>query len=195
MHLLRHYASLSRLILLVPAGLMVLAACTNDPALVREVNRDKELPVEWAEDVTLLYSDNGVMKVFLHTPVLEKYAGTRERYTLMPKGIHAIFYDSAMTPRSGIEAGYAIEYPDRRTVEARYNIRVINETGDTLFTESLLWERNRQLISTNAPIRIVTHEGEVIYGENGMEADERFTRWRIRNVKESTLIFKEHEDQ
>jgi hypothetical protein len=129
----------------------------------------------------------------MHASRLEKYVSSTERYTLMPKGIHAVFYDSAMTPRSSIEAGYAIEHPDRRTVEARHNIRVVNETGDTLFTESLLWERNKQLISTKAPVRIVTHENEVIYGENGMESDERFTKWRIRNVKESTLILKEEE--
>jgi LPS export ABC transporter protein LptC len=175
-------------------GVLMLFSCTNDPNDVKAVSRAKELPVEWADDVTMLYSDQGMTKVYLHAPRLEKYAGGKERYTLMPQGIHAVFYDSAMSPRSSIAAGYAVEYPDRRTVEARSNIRVVNETGDTLYTESLLWERSRQLISTNAPVRIVTHENEVIYGENGMESDERFTKWRIRNVKESVLFLKESDD-
>jgi len=180
--------------IMILLSILVLFSCTNDPDEVRAVARDRELPVEWADDVTMLYSDHGMMKVFMHTARLEKYAGGKERYTLMPQGIHAVFYDSAMSPRSSIEAGYAVEYPDRRTVEARNNIRVVNETGDTLYTESLLWERSKQLISTHAPVRIVTHENQVIYGENGMESDERFTKWRIRNVKESILLFKENQD-
>jgi LPS export ABC transporter protein LptC len=175
--------------------LMVLAACTNDPEEVKAATQNKELPIEWAEDVTIHYSDNGVQKVFMHAPKLERYRQQGEMYTLMPEGVKAIFYDSAATERSSIVAGYGAEYPGKRTVEVKHNVRVINETGDTLFTESLTWDRTRQIIHTITPVRIVTHENEVIYGENGMEADERFTRWRIRNVRESSLIIRESSDE
>jgi LPS export ABC transporter protein LptC len=174
---------------------VILFSCVNDPADVRSVKQDLQLPVEWADDVEMIYSESGNMKVVITTPRLEKYAGGRERYTLMPEGILAVFYDSLMNERSSIKAGYAVEYPDRRTVEARYAVQVINETGDTLNTESLTWDRNQQKIHTNAAVRIITHENEVIYGINGMEADERFTRWRIKNIRESSLIIRESEDQ
>lgn len=177
------------------ALVVVLSYCTNDPEEVKAVSKNKNLPVEWADDVTILYSDRGVIRGFMHAPRLEKYAGDQEKYTVMPEGIKAVFYDSAMNERSSINAGYAIEYPDRRIVEARYHIKVINETNDTLFTESLTWNRNLRLLSTNSAVRIITHENEVIYGENGMEADERFKRWRIKNVKESSLIIREDSDE
>lgn len=173
---------------------VMLFSCVNDPEEVKAVSQGKNLPAEWADDVEMLYSEWGMMKVYLTAPRLEKYTGDRERYTLMPKGLKAVFYDSLMTERSSIKAGYAVEYPDRRTVEARYHVQVVNEKGDTLNTESLTWDRTKKLIYTNASVRIITHEHEIIYGENGMEADERFTRWRIRNVKESTLLLKEDED-
>jgi len=176
-------------------GMMVLSACTNNPEDVKAATQNKELPVEWAEDVTIHYSDNGVQKVYMHAPKLERYRQQGELYTLMPEGIKAIFFDSAATERSSIVAGYGAEYPGKRTVEVKHNVRVINETGDTLFTESLTWDRTRQIIHTISPVRIVTHENEIIYGENGMEADERFTRWRIRNVRESSLIIRESADE
>ncbi|MFO7722802.1 MAG: LPS export ABC transporter periplasmic protein LptC [Bacteroidales bacterium] len=181
--------------IIVIAMTVMLFSCVNDPEDVKAVKQNQELPVEWAEDVEMIYSESGNQKVLMMTPRLEKYAGGRERYTLMPEGIHAIFYDSLMTERSSIRAGYAVEYPDRRTVEARYAVQVVNETGDTLNTESLTWDRNQQKIYTNAAVRIITHEKEVIYGTNGMEADERFTRWRIKNIRESSLIIRESEDQ
>ena len=175
--------------------MVTVSSCTNDPEDVKAVTKNKELPVEWADDVTILYSDRGNIRLFMHAQRLEKFIGNQELYTVMPEGIEAIFYDSAMTERSSIVAGYAVEYPERRIVEARYHVRVVNETGDTLFTESLIWNRNNRLISTNASVRIITHENEVIYGENGMEADEQFKRWRIKSVKESSLIIRENDDE
>ncbi len=189
------HPAVSFLKIIVFISLVSFFSCTNDPEDVKAVSKSKELPVEWADDVTILLSDRGLIRLFMHAPRLEKFAGNQERYTVMPEGIEATFYDTAMTERSGIVAGYAIEYPDKRIVEARYHVRVINETGDTLFTESLTWDRNNRLISTNTSVRIITHENEVIYGENGMEADEQFKRWRIRNVKESSLIIREHPDE
>lgn len=174
--------------------MVMLFSCVNDPEKVKAVKQDKDLPVEWAEDIEIIYSEWGTMKLHLKAPKVENYVSERERYTLMPQGIQAVFYDTSGAERSSIKAGYAVEYPGRRIIEARTDVRVINEKGDTLNTEYLVWDRSIQRISTNAAVRIITHENEVIYGENGMEADERFTRWRIKSVKESTLILREGEE-
>lgn len=175
-------------------GAVMLFSCVNNPDDVRAVKQDRQLPVEWADDIEIIYSEAGKMKVLMRAPRMEKYVDERENYTLLPKGINAVFFDADDQENSSIKAGYAIEYPDKKLVEARYNVQVINENGDTLNTEYLTWDRNRQLIFTQSSVRIVTHENEVIYGENGMEADERFTRWRIKQVKESSLLIKEEED-
>lgn len=174
--------------------LWTLIACTNDPDQVKAVGKSRDLPTEWANDVEILYSDSGAMRVFVTAPRLEKYYNGKERYTLMPKGIDARFFDSARVEKSSIIAGYAVEYPDKKLIEARNNVQVVNELGDTLNTEYLVWNRNTRIISTEASVRIITHENEVIFGENGMEADERFTRWRIRNIKQSTLLLKEDKE-
>jgi LPS export ABC transporter protein LptC len=172
---------------------MIFSSCTNDPEKVKEVNQDKKLPREWANDVTIEYTDSGLLRARITAPRLEKYFDGRERYSVMPKGISARFFDESGAGKSGIKAGYAVEYPDKRLVEARNNVEVVNELGDTLRTESLVWNRNVRMITTDAAVRITTHENEVIFGENGMEADEQFTRWRIKNIRESTLILRESE--
>lgn len=173
---------------------VMLFSCINDPEQVKYVKSDKSVPVEWAQDVKMIYSEWGAVKATMKAPKLEKYYDGHQEYTIMPKGINAVFYDSAMNERSGIDAGYAIEYPQKGIVEARNNVRVINEVGDTLYTEYLVWDRNEKKIHTNTSVRIITHENEVIYGENGMEADEQFRRWRILSVKESTIIIRDVDD-
>ncbi|HRZ41787.1 MAG TPA: LPS export ABC transporter periplasmic protein LptC [Bacteroidales bacterium] len=172
-------------------GLIMIVSCTNDPEKVKELNKGKNLPKEWADDVTIHFSDSGLLRALITAPRLERYTDGRERYNLMPLGINARFFDSAGVEKSGIKAGYAVEFPDKRIVEARNNVQVVNETGDSLFTEYLVWNRNTRLISTEASVRIITHENEVIFGKNGMEADEKFTRWRIKHITESSLIIRE----
>lgn len=176
------------------AVVVMLFSCINNPDDVRAVKQNKQLPVEWADDVEIIYSEAGKMKVLMTAPRMEKYINESENYTLLPQGIHAVFFDEDDQEKSSIKAGYAIEYPDKKLVEARYNVQVVNENADTLNTENLTWDRTRKLIFTQSSVRIITHENEVIYGENGMEADERFTRWRIKQVKESSLLIKEEED-
>lgn len=173
---------------------MLITSCVNNPEEVRTVKPNQDVPVEWAEDVEIHYSEWGSTKALLCAPKLERYANNKERYNLMPLGITAIFYDSAGLENSGIVAGYAKEYPDKKIVEAKSNVQVVNELGDTLRTEYLIWDRNLQRLSTDASVRIVTRDNEVIYGENGMEADERFTWWRIKNIRESTILVKEEEE-
>lgn len=191
MHLPRHFSGWSFVVFSWLFTSIMMISCTNDPEEVKELNKGRNLPKEWAENVNIHFSDSGLLRALIAAPRLERYTEGRERYNLMPKGIHARFFDSAGVEKSGIKAGYAIEFPDKRVVEARNNVQVVNETGDTLFTEYLIWNRNTRLISTEASVRIITHENEVIFGKNGMEADERFTRWRIKHITESTLIIRE----
>lgn len=159
------------------------------------VKPNQEVPVEWAEDVEIHYSEWGELKALLKAPRLERYANNKERYNLMPSGITAIFYDSTGVEKSGIIAGYAKEYPDKKIVEAKSNVQVISEKGDTMRTEHLIWDRNLQRLTTNASVRIITSDNEIIFGENGMEADERFTWWRIKSIRESTLLVKEEAEE
>jgi hypothetical protein len=88
-----------------------------------------------------------------------------------------------------LEAGYAIEYQLKKIVEAKYDVMVINEENDTLNTEHLIWNRNTKKIYTNTYVKITTHKNEVIHGERGMVADERFTYWRINKVRDASLFF------
>jgi hypothetical protein len=52
----------------------------------------------------------------------------------------------------------------------------------------LFWDEKKELIYTNKFVKITT-ENEVIWGE-GLEANQEFTDWKIKNVKGTIYIDK-----
>jgi len=51
----------------------------------------------------------------------------------------------------------------------------------------LVWNRTKKLITSDVFVKITT-ENNTIYGENGMEADERFDSWKLKKVRGDILV-------
>jgi LPS export ABC transporter protein LptC len=66
-------------------------------------------------------------------------------------------------------------------MEARKNVLVVNEKGDQLNTEHLIWDERTQKLTSDEFVKITTKD-EIIYG-NGFEANQDFSRYRIFNIK------------
>ncbi len=137
-------------------------------------------PVESARNIKILYSDSGDVKVEVTAPLLERYEAERP-YTEMTKGVKAIFYDDGMNVTSRLQADYAIRYDRELKMEARKNVLVVNEKGDQLNTEHLIWDERTQKLTSDEFVKITTKD-EIIYG-NGFEANQDFSRYRIFNIK------------
>jgi len=105
----------------------------------------------------------------------------QEAYTEFPDGLKIIFYDSIMQPKSELTANYGISYESKRTMEARGNVIVRNfQKQEQLNTESLLYDRIAKKVSTTEFVKITTPD-RIIMGK-GMESDELFDNWAIKNV-------------
>jgi hypothetical protein len=57
----------------------------------------------------------------------------------------------------------------------------MNNKGERLNTEKLIWDQNRQLIYTDKFVRITT-PSEVLTGE-GMESTQDFSDWTIKTPR------------
>jgi LPS export ABC transporter protein LptC len=113
-----------------------------------------------------------------------------EAYTEFPNGLRIVFYDSIMQPKSEITANYGISWDSKRTMEARGNVIVRNfQKQEQLNTESLLYDRIAKKVSTNDFVKITTPD-RLILGK-GMESDELFDNWVIREVS-STIYVQEN---
>ena len=58
------------------------------------------------------------------------------------------------------------------------NIIVESDSGVTLFTDTLSWDNDRELIFTNDSVMITTETNDTLYGI-GFESDVNMERWKI----------------
>jgi LPS export ABC transporter protein LptC len=161
-------------------------ACENDIAEVNSITTaavDK-LPLESSTNVEFLYSDSAIVRAKLVSPQIDRYAG-KKPYLELPKGMEITFFKQDRTEQSKLTANYGIAYDSGNGViekmEAKKNVVVVNEKGDKLNTEHLVWNAFTKKIYTEAFVKITTKD-QVIWGD-GMEADQDFSEYKILNVQ------------
>jgi LPS export ABC transporter protein LptC len=161
-------------------------ACENDITEVNSITAaaENKLPLESSKNVEFLYSDSAIVRAKLNAPQIDRYGG-KKQYLELPKGMNVIFYQETKTEQTKLTANYGIGYDNGTGVmekmEARGNVIVINEKGDRLNTEHLTWNALTKKIYTDDFVKITTKD-QVIWGD-GMEADQDFSKYEIKNVK------------
>ncbi len=159
---------------------LLLFSCGNSQEKLKKFATAAPVGAERGRDVTLIYSDSALIKVRVEAPVLIRYGGEKPK-TEMPEGIRAIFFDAQSNPSSKLSANRAVQYPNEGKMEAHGNVVVVNELGDTLYTEKLVWLEKEDRIFSDAYVRIVRPD-EIIFGD-GLESNQQFTRYRILNIR------------
>lgn len=135
---------------------------------------------ETAETVTIEYTDSGILKARVLAPEMIGMKKVRRPYVEMPKGIKVDFFASDGSVESYLTSEYAISYTDEKRIIVKRKVEVLNIKGDTMLTEELEWDQKEQKIKTDKFVVIKT-KTQTISGY-GMEADQTFSDWEIRNV-------------
>src|SRR4051812_30025729 len=99
-------------------AVLFLASCETDLEKINAVGSSNDAPKEIAENIELLYSDSGFVKMKLNAPLLEKYDDGKDPYVLFPKGMKTLFYDRTLTVTSRLNAEYGIRYENSQRMEA-----------------------------------------------------------------------------
>ena len=161
-------------------GMAMLFSCQSDLQTIDELTRIDEGPMESVFNVEMVYTDQGHTRMILNAEQMDRYEG-EEPYLELPQGLHVQFYDTLGNKTSNMSAKYAISYDDPEIIEAHNDVVVINEAGERLNTEQLIWDQKEETIYSDKFVKITT-EDEVLYGE-GFESDERFDRWKITSPR------------
>lgn len=161
-------------------AVLTAVACENNDAKLQQFSNADERLQETGRDVTLVYSDSAVIKTQIWAPLMVR-TPSEDPVTEMPEGIRAIFFDTEGVQTSMLTANSAIQYPKRGVMEAHGNVVVVNEEGDTLFTEKLVWLEREEKIFSDQYVRIVRPD-EIIYGD-GLESNQDFTKYKILNIR------------
>jgi LPS export ABC transporter protein LptC len=165
--------------------LALLYSCENDIAKVNSVTASIQqlLPVESGKNVEIMYSDSARVRAKLTAPVLNRYAG-KKAYMELPKGLEVLFFNEKRKQQTKLTANYGIGFDNGNQMskmEVKNQVVVINEKGDKLETEHLIWDAAKKEIYTDEFVKISTKD-EVIWGD-GLKANQDFSEYEITNVK------------
>lgn len=172
--------------------IMVFSSCEkNSIEIINTFTHKLDAPTISIINTEIIYSENAKIKSKVKSKEINRYLNVENPYTEFPKGIYVEFYDSTQKVTSFIKANYCIFDETEQLWTAKNNVVSVSEDGDTLNTEFLIWDQQKQKIYSDQYVRITNKEG-VIHGK-GFEANQDFSNWKI---KHSTGTFNvQHEKQ
>ncbi|MBT6745924.1 MAG: LPS export ABC transporter periplasmic protein LptC [Flavobacteriales bacterium] len=186
---IKKYSQIVTLIILMVG---VFISCNkNEIEKIRLVTAQEELPSESSTNVEILFSDSAQLTLRLIAPKLNRYE-TENPYMEFTEGLKLLFYNDLEEPESQIECNYAINYINKKIMEAKDDVVVINKAGEKLTTEHLIWDQGKQIITTDKFVSITTAD-ETLTGK-GLEAAEDFSTYKILHPSGEFLIDDEPQD-
>lgn len=180
-----------RFIIIISTLLITVTSCSNEMAEINAIIPSKNVKVEIARNIEMIYSDSALVKFIITSEELRRYLHRGESYDEFPKGIHVEFFDENQRPKSWLDADYAIRKEEENKVFVKENVVLYNTKKDKLETDELVWDENSEEIYTNKPVKITQPAvGDTSFGF-GFKADQEFTRfeikrkfWGIKNIEE-----------
>ncbi|MEI6122318.1 MAG: LPS export ABC transporter periplasmic protein LptC [Bacteroidota bacterium] len=179
------------LIVVAIIGITLLYSCKNKLEDINAITFVDTAPVEIGKNVEIIYSDSGKIQAITKAPLYKRYKGKNPYYE-MPNGVNVVFYDSVMRVKTHLTSKYAIKYDKKNVMEAKNDVVVVNEKGEQLNTEHLIWDEARRKIYTEVFVKITTAD-KIFYGD-GMDADDSFLKWVIKKPRGTFYINTEKND-
>ncbi|MFW5821217.1 MAG: LPS export ABC transporter periplasmic protein LptC [Bacteroidota bacterium] len=181
-------------LLVFPGVFFLLFSCENDIEKIKSLTDPSEFPDVYAQKVEIIYTDSAELQVILEASSIKRFGDVERPYIEFPEGLYVRFFDDSLRVESEISANYAIYYNEEQLWEAKGNVVANNiGKGEKLNTEELFWDETEKMIYSNSFSRIETEDG-TFYGQDGFEANQRFTKWRLKGSR-GTVNIKEADEE
>ncbi len=145
------------------------------------LNNSKIAAME-ARNFETLYSDSGVVKYHLTTPLLLIYDEPKPSYKDFPEGFLLQRYDQNRNIVSQMSGNHGKYFDLEKKWEANGNVVLVNSEGDTLRSEELKYHETEDLIFSDKFVSIRKGD-QFITGTGGFKSDAQMTRWSFMKTK------------
>jgi len=167
-------------IFLVVLAFLVIS-CTNNIETVNAIVNLSDKPVIFAKDVEIERTDSGEIVLKGFAKESSYYKNNEDPYLEFNKGFKVQTYIHYPIIESSISAEYAKHFEKKKMWVAKQNVIAQNINGEKLNTELLYWDENKHIIYSDKFCKVTTKDG-ILFGKNGFEADETFSKWRLKNT-------------
>ncbi len=156
--------------------LIFLTGCSTP--VVNESHKEElvERPDHESWDVRITITNAGKKRAFIKADYLEQYDD--KNFISLENNVNIDFFDANEEHMSSLSSDKADINERTDFLRAVNNIIVESDSGVTLFTDTLSWDNDRELIFTNDSVMITTETNDTLYGI-GFESDVNMERWKI----------------
>jgi len=152
----------------------VIYSCDRNQSSDESVNKD-EIPVQSVDNMFVVQTENGVLKMRMESDRMERYVNDTSTYELFPKGFSAFLYEEEtgkLETTIFSDKAKHIKYNKGDEIwQAFGNVRIRNEINDeTMETDTLYWDRDKERIYTDCYVKMYSPDG--FMQGYGMESDQ-----------------------
>jgi len=179
----RHHQNLGIVVLLLVASIFILS-CSSKVAsdIPPDLISSKKTPSLEATDFQTSFTDSGVVKYFLTTPKLLSFDQEKDPYMEFPEGFHLQQFDENKKVISQLSANYGKNFVHEKKWLATGNVVMVNNKGDTLTTEELIYLTQEDRIYSDKFVNI--KKGDLDFsGTGGFESDTQMKKWTFKKTK------------
>ncbi len=136
--------------------------------------------------------DSGYDKVVVRSPLVEMYELIDTPFSVFPKGLELNFYKKGVDTPGYLRASYALVIEKKKWYEARGNVIIVNQDGDSLKTQKLFWNQKTRKIYTPDTTTIIRQDGTFLKSYNGMDASDDFKTFTFYNNNQGRIFVKDN---
>jgi LPS export ABC transporter protein LptC len=163
-------------------GCFFICSCENKMEDVDRFSK-RTITVEEGNNIESYLSNGGVLRARLTAPVFLRHQSEIPRVEFT-NTLHVYFYDSLKRVESQLFAKYGEYKENESKVFLRDDVIVFNVKGDTLRTDELYWDQNRQIFYTDKAVEIsqTAPQRQKLYGI-GLIASQDLTKLTVKNLQ------------
>jgi len=152
---------------------LFISACENDPKMIDDWSKKKEM-VEVGKNIEAYLSQESKVKAKLTAPLMLRHEADT-LYTEFPNSLHVDFYDDSTKIESWVDSKRGKYFENLNKVYLWDSVVVINIKGDTLKSQDLWWDKNKEIFYTDKYAEYLRKDKQ-IYPGKGLEATQDFKR-------------------
>lgn len=174
----RQYQIILKSIVFLFIGTMLLS-CNKRLNKIQSTSNTTFLPVSIAENINTKHTDSGRLTSVLLSPKMINFSNKEFPYYEFPEGINLTLFDEN-NQSSTVVSNEAILYNKTDLIDLRGNVILTTATNDTLYTEQLYYDQNKEWLFTDNPVKFRTKD--YITNGIGFDANQDFTNAQVMEV-------------
>lgn len=172
-------------VMIIMSIVLMESACKNDMDKVHFFDR-QNMPSQAIDTAVIIRSEHGRLQLQMTAPRIESFQSP-ERKTVYPQGFVLSLYDANNNERAKISAHYGISFDDRKVMEARDSVVIIDyQSGDTSYLSHIVWNQQEHRIYSIDKVRSVN--GQRVTLGDSFESDDEFAHPVITHQRGTMIV-------